>query len=39
MSLIYGILKNSTSDDKKQTHRYREETSGYQWGVRKGEEQ
>ena len=32
----YNKLLNKT---KKQTHRYREETSGYQWEEGKGEEQ
>ena len=30
-------LMNKTK--KKQTHRYREQTSGYQWGVGRGEGQ
>ena len=31
----YNKLVNITK--KKQTHRYREQTSGYQWGERSGE--
>ena len=33
----YNKLVNKTK--KKQTHRYGEQTSGYQWGVRMGEGQ
>ena len=33
----YNKLVNITK--RKQTHRYGEETSGYQWGDRKGEDQ
>ena len=33
----YSKLVNVTK--RKQTHRYREQTSGYQWGERKGEGQ
>ena len=32
----YNILVSITK--KEQTHRYREQTSGYQWGVRRGGE-
>ena len=37
--LICGILKYNKPVNitkKKQTHRYREQTSGYQWGKRRG---
>ena len=33
----YNKLENITK--KKQTHRYREQTSGYQWGEGRKEEQ
>ena len=33
----YNKLVNMTK--KKQTHRYREQTSGYQWGEERGEGQ
>ena len=35
--LHYKIIQNITR--KKQTHRYREHTSGYQWGEKSGEGQ
>ena len=32
----YNKLVNKTAIKKKQTHRYREQTSGYQWGENRG---
>ena len=35
----YNKLVNITNNQKKQTCRYREQTSGYQWGEGRGEGQ
>ena len=32
----YNKLVNTTTIKKEQTHRYREQTSGYQWGENRG---